>query len=340
MSLGPCDTGDTQTVLELPFLGRKGKTAFFSKETNLQSNERLDYADDTRKPRGSRSMGVHWKFGDGFAIRYGGCQDIQWFFGPEFQQTARLLPLPSLHPAMMVLNAAQAAGSFLIWWEVRKQTQISTAQFEERRIAWLGEMLAQLYTEMREEGTVRLDTIRYLERELSRVIEALNENDKMDLPSSLLLQIERTAKTLAVLNKFVRQELLQESSHLPSADERLLIPEYQSYQEITSDYVSDEGVLSNALGALGRVPSAISDSVGSAVRWGVQTLSELHKKDRGDEYRSLQALVFELSNAQVFLSLVRAYPLAMLGQQIEELRAGRAPEFIFIDAQNHPRLLE
>jgi hypothetical protein len=67
-------------------------------------------------------------------------------------------------PAMMVLNAAQAAGSFLIWGEVRKQTQVSTAQFEERRIAWPGETLAQLYTDMKEEGVVRLDTIQYLAR--------------------------------------------------------------------------------------------------------------------------------------------------------------------------------
>ena len=56
---------------------------------------------------------------------------------------------------------------------------------------------AQLYTEMREEGTIRLDTRQYLERELSRLIEALNENDKIALPSALLLQIERTAKMLA-----------------------------------------------------------------------------------------------------------------------------------------------
>ncbi|MGE0821246.1 MAG: hypothetical protein AB7G75_27490 [Candidatus Binatia bacterium] len=144
-------------------------------------------------------MGEHWKFGDGFAIRYGGYQDIQWFFGPEFQPTARSVLLPPLHPAMIVLNAAQTAGSFLIWWEVRKQSQISAAQFEERRIAWLGEMLAQLYTEMREEGTIRLDTIQYLERELSRLIEVLNENDKMDIPSSLLLQVDTHGLTPVAL---------------------------------------------------------------------------------------------------------------------------------------------
>jgi hypothetical protein len=285
-------------------------------------------------------MGEHWKFGDGFAIRYGGYQDIQWFFGPEFQNTARSLPLSPFHPAMMVLNAAQAAGSSLIWWEVRKQSQISAAQFEERRIAWLSEMLAQLYTEMREEGTVRLDTLQYLERELSRLIEALNENTKMDLPSALLLQIERTAKMLAGVNRFVRQELLRSSSHLPSADETLVIPAYHSYQEIESDHAADEGVLSSALKALGRVPSAISDSVGSVARWGIKTLSELQKTDRGNEYRPLQALVFELCNAQAFLSLVREHPLAMLGQKIEELREGHAPELILFDAQRQLDLFE
>ena len=201
----------------------------------------------------------------------------------------------------------------MIWWEVRKQTQISAAQFEERRIAWLGEMLAQLYTEIREDGTVRLDTLQYLERELSRLIEALNENDKMDIPSSLLLQIERTAKMLAVLNKFVQQGLLQGSPQLSSADESVLIPQYHSYQEIESNYSSEEGVMSSSLRALSMLSSTISESVGSAARWGIKTLSELHKTDRGNEYRPLQALVFELCNAQAFLSLVQDHPSAMLG---------------------------
>jgi hypothetical protein len=79
-------------------------------------------------------MGEHWKFGDGFAIRYGGYQNIQWFFGSEFQP-GRAPPFPPFHPARIILNAAQVAGSFLVWWEVRKQSQISAAQFEERRIA-------------------------------------------------------------------------------------------------------------------------------------------------------------------------------------------------------------
>ncbi|MGE4092488.1 MAG: hypothetical protein AB7G75_16755 [Candidatus Binatia bacterium] len=138
----------------------------------------------------------------------------------------------------------------------------------------------------------------------------------------------------------MQQELLHGSSHLPLSGENLLVPAYQSYQEIESDHPSEEGVLSSALRALGRVPSAISDSVENAARWGIKTLSELHKKDRGIEYRPLQALVFELCNAQAFLSLVQEHPAAMLGQRIEEFREGRAPELILIDAQSQPRLLE
>ncbi len=73
---------------------------------------------------------------------------------------------------------------------------------------------------------------------------------------------------------------------------------------------------------------------------GHQDTLRINKKDRENEYRPLQALVFELCNAQAFLSLVQEHPSAMLGQQIEELREGRTPELILLDARSQPRLLE
>src|SRR2546423_12336780 len=86
---------------------------------------------------------------------------------------------------------------------MRKQSLLQTAAFEERLIPWLADILAQWSTEIAEHNTVRSDTIGFLDREVTRLFEKLEAHHLMDLPSSLLLQIDRNANILVGINQML-----------------------------------------------------------------------------------------------------------------------------------------
>jgi len=144
----------------------------------------------------------HWKYGNGFAIRYGGSEGIRWFNTPQSGPAGGQIPsvgLGAAEPIGMAIEAAKAAGLLLQWWEMRKQTHLQMAQHEERRISWLTDMLLQWASEIHE-GQVRLDTITYFDREVSRFLDAIMTNDLVDVPSTLLLQLERSAHAMVRIN--------------------------------------------------------------------------------------------------------------------------------------------
>ncbi len=114
----------------------------------------------------------------------------------------REIPISGLgasNPIGMVIEAAKADALLLQWWEMRKQTLLQTAQFHERRIPWLSDMLLQWGSEI-QEGQVRLDTVIYFDREVSRFFDEICKNELVDAPSTLLLQLERTANALVRIN--------------------------------------------------------------------------------------------------------------------------------------------
>lgn len=77
----------------------------------------------------------HYKFGEGFTIRYGGPEGIRWFNTPASGSANPQMPsvgLGAAEPIGMAIEAAKAAGLLLQWWEMRKQTLLQAAQFEER----------------------------------------------------------------------------------------------------------------------------------------------------------------------------------------------------------------
>src|SRR5262245_59152359 len=125
----------------------------------------------------------HWKFGDGFAIRYGGYRDIEWYHGDEFVRGANAAAIPSSHPAALIAQAMTMLGLVLIWWEMRKQNQLVAAEFEERRLLWVVDMLTVWGADIANGNTMRLDSTQYLERELSRLMHALLRTPKMDVPA-------------------------------------------------------------------------------------------------------------------------------------------------------------
>lgn len=283
-------------------------------------------------------MAAHWKFGDGFAIRYGGYKDIQWFFGSDFHRAAKPLPLPPIRPVALLLEAAQSTGLFLLWWEQRKQTQIATVQFEERRISWLLEMLAQWHGELHGERTLRLDTVRYLDRELSRLMEALDANAKMDLPSVLLLQVERTAKTLALLNTFVSQELLPPTIKATPTTRNLPVVKYKPYWEFDLEKEAEEGSLATYINTISKIPLAIPGPVVATLvgtLWGVKNFFQMKKKDRGEDLLPLQALALELRSAHALLTLLQDHPLSLQKQEAEAIYEGHPLEVISLEPSRH-----
>lgn len=82
---------------------------------------------------------THWKVGDGFAIRYGGYRDIEWFHGDDFRVLGGSAGIPPSHPAALAIEAAKTIALVLQWWEMRKQTQLLAAEFEERRLLWVAD---------------------------------------------------------------------------------------------------------------------------------------------------------------------------------------------------------
>jgi hypothetical protein len=116
---------------------------------------------------------------------------------------------------------------------MRKHGELLAAEFEERRLLWVADMLATWGADVARSNTLRLDSTRHLERELVRLMSALIRTPKMDVPGVLVLQIERASFALVDLNRLVHRELSQEARY-PDGSPRLVpeIPDYQPFHEI------------------------------------------------------------------------------------------------------------
>ena len=44
-------------------------------------------------------------------------------------------------PVGMAIEASKAVALFLQWWEMRRQTLLQSAAFEERRLSWLADIM-------------------------------------------------------------------------------------------------------------------------------------------------------------------------------------------------------
>jgi hypothetical protein len=273
-------------------------------------------------------MSAHWKIGDGFAIRYGGYRDIQWFFGDGFQATPSLLP--PLHPAAACIEVAKAAALFLQWWEMRKQTAIMQAAHEERRIPWLVDMIAQLQAEIRDEHTLRADTLLYLERELTRLLGKLQSLRDMDTPSSLLLHVERQALALAQMNRVLIDALAREQPNfiLPGRDGILEPFHYRPFYEIMRApeqardryFASAASVASELGGVAGALPLAIFAPAVAVVWTAGKLLSAwraAEKEKRLEEFTPLVSLMIEVRSTRAIVAMLGAATATLVAYDAE-----------------------
>lgn len=277
----------------------------------------------------------HWKFGSDFAIRYGGYADIQWFKGEDFDNLSQhLAPPASAMPASqavafspsVVIEALKVAALFLQWWEMRKQTAISSAAFEERRHQWIAELLAQLSTEM-QNGSFRGDTVRYLDRECGKMLIALSENSNVDVPSALLLQLERLTDTLVSINNVLDHQRSQLDRPNVAMQARILldyqyVPYFNLIHDKSNKQVDDQ--LKSGLDILKTVPVGIGVAVGVAAGIGGPIVMPLvgagvllstlwtafaSKRENLSRQVDLQALInlqIELRSSAALLHLLRS----------------------------------
>jgi hypothetical protein len=287
----------------------------------------------------------HWKFGNGFAIRYGGPEGIRWFKDPSFSVPEREIPISGLgasNPIGMVIEAAKAAALLLQWWEMRKQTLLQTAQFHERRIPWLSDMLLQWGSEI-QEGQVRLDTVTYFDREVSRFFDEICKNELVDVPSTLLLQLERTANALVRINSVLDSLLKKDhpnfviSGDLPPFKYKPFFSINKSEKDI-NDYLSacDKDIIAT-LDKLAKVlhPAAAAAAaivmgpvmaLGTLAFWGFKKMQAAEAKSkeekRTQEFYAMQALALELRSCRTLLTISSLLPEK---QEIVEV-----PESLFL----------
>ena len=196
-------------------------------------------------------------------------------------------------PAGLIIEATKAAA--LIWqaWEMHQQTLMQHAQDEERRIPWLGEILFQWSAEI-QGGQLRLDTATHFDREISRLLEKLVESKMMDLPSLLLLQVERCARGMSALNQLLADRLREEKLLNPELPELI---DYRPFWEVDTDDLSIESYLGQVDRTLVLVEKSFIGTVKSAFRSAVWHFSAWKaakatatKKERLDEFASLTAV--------------------------------------------------
>lgn len=269
---------------------------------------------------------AHWKIGHGFAIRYGGYRDIQWFFGEGFQPASAILP--PLHPAAACVEAAKAAALFLQWWEMRKQTALMQAAHEERRIPWLMDMLAQFQAEVRDERTLRADTLLYLERELTRLLDKVRDVRDMDVPSSLLLHVERQAMTLVQANRALLDAAARDQPNftMPGRGDIVEPFHYKPFYEVMSareeqkdKYVTAAANVASAalgLGVVGAFPAVavavpLVAPVAAPVVAAMWTAGKLlaawkaaEKEKRLEEFMPLLSLMVEVRSTRAIVAML------------------------------------
>lgn len=274
-----------------------------------------------------------YKIGDGFTIRYGGTEGIRWFNSPPLQSGGAQLPtggLGAAEPIGMAIEATKAAGMLLQWWEMRKQTLLQTAQFEERRIPWLADMLLQWASEI-QDGQVRLDTITYFDREVSRFLNAIREHKPVDAPSTLLLQLDRTAHAMMRLNSVIESLLHENESRQDSIVSTPSSFVYQPFVALLNDHVAADQYLASCNGATQEVVKLQSSLIdrtgtltfarfllgplgllGAVAFWKFSELCAAEEKakaqSRMHEFRAIVGLALELRSCRTLLTLAATMP--------------------------------
>lgn len=277
---------------------------------------------------------AHIKIGQGFAIIYGGNRDIRWIKGQEFDSLMGGFSPGggSLDAVAAIAKITQCAALFLQWWEMRRQTLLQSAQFEERRLLWMADILAVWHSEL-QEGLLRMDTVVYMDREISRFLKKAQGNDLIDAPSSFLLQVERSTNLLVAINTLLNSLIQEHSPNFVLPGSPLPQPfQYKPYFALPieghqlEEYTSRSTQFIGALTTLLEV--ALAPALPNSALWTGPKLAEWRSKlakreDRLQEFTALQNFAVELRSTHVLLRLGLKTPPTIKVYSDEDIEAGR-----------------
>jgi hypothetical protein len=282
----------------------------------------------------------HSKIGTGFAIRYAGYRHLQWSFGDDFRAQAPSLAIPFTHWAAIGLETVKTAGLLLQWWEMRKTHASVAAQLEERRLHWVVDMLTVLAREVQEDSTLRLDTLLYLEREVSRFLAQAQQSPLIDVPSSLLLQVDRMSEVLGRIAFALDNELpLGPASPMQRGERRFRYRSFQNLEEgpgeaSLSEYLdaATKAITSRPLALAGLIalqPAtvALAARVLLAARAHAQR-AKRQREEHVEDFYALYRMAFEVRGLGALLSEAIAFPRLVRHYSLDDLSAGHPGQLI------------
>ncbi len=188
--------------------------------------------------------------------------------------------------------AVSAIAQFGMYLEMRKMTQLAEAQFEERRHGWIDSIITQWIDEHRNSSGIRRDVTGALVRECGEMWKKLYENEKIDVPQTILLKVSRMVEFIQwnYLLLAVGVNALVEAS---GSDEGWLINEDAKASQI-ADEVLHESIeekrstwWKGALKAVGGLPLLLVPVVGpvaggGAVGYGIGEMMGCINASRAD----------------------------------------------------------
>lgn len=107
--------------------------------------------------------------------------------------SSELLGNVSLSGAGLALSAIAQFGIFL---QLRRANHLKEAQFEERRHGWIGDITNQWFQEHETCTGIRRDVTMAVAQECEKMWEKVCENEKVDVPQTLLLRLSRMCEFL------------------------------------------------------------------------------------------------------------------------------------------------
>jgi hypothetical protein len=146
-----------------------------------------------------------WDSQGPFTIRYGP-QGVKWNRSwpkdtpspPGYANSGGAVGLPYIEAATRAVEAVASLGQ---WYEMHQFRKLSEAQHEERRNQWLAEYIQLFVEHLARNSELDAKVSYYLSRETERLFNALFDNQKADVPGTLMYTCSVVQRYLADFNK-------------------------------------------------------------------------------------------------------------------------------------------
>ncbi len=207
-----------------------------------------------------------------------------------------------LGPIGVGLDAISVVAQFGIWYEMHKMNELAATQFEERRLAWLSQVIDQWVVEHRDGSGIKLDVTSAVSREVGKLVEKVTDLEKLDVPQVLLLRAARLADYIDAMS-FLWAKVLQLLVTASASDSNwqfLPAPSTETVDLMFSNLRSSAGDGTGAWwqGAIGVAamfipvvgPGIGGGLLGGAISEGLDRKSKLKKLARLESYPELLRL--------------------------------------------------